>query len=432
MKSTAVRCVLAPLISLAAPSVRGADIVAGTRGPVVERAHHVDLRFDRGHASLVVTRTVENLGPRHDQAEFELDVPDNSVAVRLRTRGLLDGHPHWFEGDLMEAEAAAARYKELTGIGGYYPKDPALLSWKRQGALALQVFPIAPADRKSVSYTLDMPTTYDHGRHVLRLSRLGTEEFPAKIVVRAARNGDRLFVGDQPFPDGSALVWPEDTEELELALEPKPDMAPRFDTTLAVKRFGPQRVLVHYAVRAARRISRVPRDAQVVVVMDFSRSVEQQFAEAEITAAGAYLHHLPGATVEILTFDRRVRRRLGDFVPAARALARLGQLAPELGNGSALDTALRDADKLLRGQPSGHARRIVLLTDLRTRSALNPATLRSALRPSGAILHIVTVEGLSDGEGVQPALTRNDEDQRWAPVARATGGLLWSTEINTA
>ena len=31
--------------------------------------------------------------------------------------------------------------QELTGIGGYYPKDPALLSWRAQGQLALQVFP---------------------------------------------------------------------------------------------------------------------------------------------------------------------------------------------------------------------------------------------------------------------------------------------------
>ena len=38
--------------------------------------------------------------------------------------------------------------EELTGVGGYYPKDPALLSWRSQSQLALQVFPVAPSERR--------------------------------------------------------------------------------------------------------------------------------------------------------------------------------------------------------------------------------------------------------------------------------------------
>src|SRR5689334_19031963 len=106
-----------------------ADEVTGTRGDVVERSHRVDVVLYPGHARLTVRRTVENLGPRHDQALVHLDLPIDLVATGLRTLGTADGRPRWFPGVLMEAEAAARKYERLTGVGGYYPKDPALLSW---------------------------------------------------------------------------------------------------------------------------------------------------------------------------------------------------------------------------------------------------------------------------------------------------------------
>src|SRR5690606_22483350 len=141
---------------------------------LVEKRHHIDLRLDRGHATLVVERTVFNGGPRHDEATFWIDLPQGAVATGLRTLGLLHGKPKWFDGELMEAEAAAAKYRELTGSGGYYPKDPALLSWRQQNLLALQVFPCPPGQEKRVEYTLQIPTEYSEGEHRLVLEPLGT------------------------------------------------------------------------------------------------------------------------------------------------------------------------------------------------------------------------------------------------------------------
>ena len=74
----------------------------------------------------------------------------------------------------MEAEAAAKKYEELTGIGGYYPKDPALLSWRTLGLLALQVFPCAPKQPKTVEITYEMPVHYHDGRYHLELPAMGT------------------------------------------------------------------------------------------------------------------------------------------------------------------------------------------------------------------------------------------------------------------
>jgi hypothetical protein len=134
-------------LAVAAPEIAsahgGSDTLQATRYEVVERSHTIDMKVDRGVATLVVQRTIANRGPKSDQATFFLDIPESAVATRLRTAGVnAQGQTIWFEGELMEAEAAALKYQELTGIGGFYPKDPALLSWRHRGMLALQVFPV--------------------------------------------------------------------------------------------------------------------------------------------------------------------------------------------------------------------------------------------------------------------------------------------------
>ena len=88
-----------------------ADEISGLRcDKVLERRHRAEVTMDRGHATVVVRRTVENLGTRHDQVTFDIDVPESAVAVALRTLGMSDGRPIWFRGDLLEAEEAARRY----------------------------------------------------------------------------------------------------------------------------------------------------------------------------------------------------------------------------------------------------------------------------------------------------------------------------------
>jgi len=394
------------------------DELGGLRGVLQERQHRIDLTIAPGHATLVVQRTVENLGRRHDQADWQIYLPSTAVATLLRTRGMVDGAPRWFVGDLMEAEAAAAKYRELTGIGGYYPKDPALLSWRSQGHLALQVFPVPPGERKTVSYTLQMPTTYKDGRHELSIPRLGTAAAPAEVIVRPFSKQDRLLVNGQPFPAGGRMATVG--EDAVIALVPA--WAPSLGGALGVKKFGDDRALVSYRIDAAPRLGHVPRDAQVVVILDWSRSLDQKLCADGVGAAAAVLRHFPGASVEVLTVDRRVRRRHGRFVPVERALSDLATLKIERRNGSDLDRALAQADQLLAAAPARHARRVFLFSDLRTREALDVAKLEGAFKRSGALLHVARIE-----QG-RPALTANPEGA-WSGVARATGGLLWNALV---
>ncbi len=391
-----------------------ADDVRGTRSEKLqERSHRIDLRLDRGHAALTVRRTVWNGGARHDQATFMIDLPAGAVATGLRTLGYRDAQPSWFDGELLEAEAAAAKYQELTGLGGYYPKDPALLSWRSQDRLALQVFPCAPGQPKTVEYTLKMPTEYREGRHHLVLPRMGTERLAAELTVTAAQPGDGLFLDGKPVAAGTSVTL--DKETTDIALAPRAPGA--IEGALASVPFDDDRVLVELRVDAAARLTEPPRNAHVVVLVDASRSIGQRDGAAAIAAARAMLAHLPDAKVEVLTFDREVRALHGRFVPAATADASLAVLALSRRNGSRIDDALARADALLAKAPRGAPRRILALTDLRTRSRLTPSVVGAAVK-SGALVHVGVV-----GEG-EPSLERDDESP-WAAPVRATGGLVW-------
>lgn len=397
-----------------------ADTFRGTRSDkLVERSHRISLTIEPGHADLVVRRTVHNGAARHDQARFWISVPDGAVATRLRTLGLLDEQPHWFEGELMEAGKAADLYRELTGISGYrWVKDPALLSWSSQRELRLQVFPIAPGAPKTIEYTLRMPTEYREGRYHVHLPAMGTTEQPAEVVVKPARRGGRLFVGDEPLDHGKRLRLDE-VHGVDVSVSPH--QAPTLGGALAVVPFARDRVLTRLRVEAAPRLGRVPRRARVVVVLDRSRSLDEPWHRAQVTAARAYLSHFAGRAgkVVVLSFDRRVRALHQRFVSVEQALADLAQLSPERHNGSQVDEALVEAERILAGEPAHLPKRILLLTDMKTRAAVTERSIRGALGTSGAVVHVGVVV---DGE---PSLQRADH-YSWAEAVRVTGGVVWA------
>jgi len=399
-----------------------ADSLVATRYEMVERAHVVEMKVDRGFATLVVQRTVANGGPKSDQATFHLDIPATSVATRLRTSGANGkGQTIWFEGELMEAEAAAKKYQELTGIGGYYPKDPALLSWRSQGNLALQVFPVLGQSTKTVEYTLKLPLEYKDGAYHVELPAMGTTELSATVRVSAAHPEDAIVVNGVTAPAAGAPAVITAAADKSLAIVLRPRGVAPIDTVLASVQVADNKHLVHGRIAAAAHLAEVPRGAHVVVLFDASRSHHD--AGVGLAAVRAYLAHMTGATVEFLTFDREVRAPLGRGLPVAVALARLAAFDVDLRNGSALDTALAEADTIL-GASASQVRRVVVVTDTLTRSDLTPAKIGVASWKSGAIVHLATVEHGN------PALARDDESP-WATLPRRTGGLFWKGSAAT-
>ncbi|MEZ4449281.1 MAG: VWA domain-containing protein [Nannocystaceae bacterium] len=448
--SFALALALAPLLPAAEAR---ADSFHWTRSEqLVERTHTVDLQMADDHATMVVRRTVHNGGPRHDQAVFWIDLPETAVATGLRTMAMVKGKPVWYEGQLMEAEAAAAKYQELTGIGGYYPKDPALLSWRSPSNLALQVFPCPPGEDKTVEYTLTLPVEYAAGQAFVKLSRLGTEAIAADIRVRPADRRDQVLLNGAPVPPGARVRWPgqaeidatiDDVDDVDdddndapyredpLAHGPHEVLVslarrdpPRLSGRVASVAFGGTRHLREFEIDAAPRLSKAPRGAHVVVLVDTSRSLSDESIQASLRAASYAIEGLPDARVEVITFDREATPLFGRFLPAQAALAGLAGLTPARKNGSDVDLALARAGELLARAPRGAAKRVLLLTDTMTRHSLTDARLRGALAASGALVHI----GLPD-LGYTSELLRDDSHQ-WSAAVRGTGGLVWSASVS--
>ncbi len=152
---------------------------------VVEISHAVEISVAAGVARYRVRRTFANPGAVADEARLELDLPYGAAATGLRIRA----RRQWFDGDLLEATAALARYQELTGRGRWEPKDPALLAWRWADKLALQVFPVLPGATSTVEYTLTVPTRYSGGRIFLSYPRphtAGSNLAEPVLVVRPA------------------------------------------------------------------------------------------------------------------------------------------------------------------------------------------------------------------------------------------------------
>jgi len=403
------------LFALAAlfPVSAAADTLRGTRGELIDREHTIELRIHHGHAVFVVRRTFENPGSKHDQAVVDIDtMPSGAVATGLRTLGST-----WFDGELLDAEVAAARYKYLTGIGGYYPKDPALLSWRSADHLKLQVFPLEPKKLKTIEYTLEAPTHYAEGRYTIDLPAMGTASLAPTVTVRSDDPKDSLFVDGIAIENGATrrLLGP-----LDFAIAPRdpPKLAGRF----ASVGFAKGRALLHTALEVAPKLSEVPKGAYVIVLIDASRSIRAANRAAELAAATGYLAHFPDARVAVIPFDRAVRPLHTSFVPQKQALEDLKTAKHTARNGSDLDVALADALGRLDHAPAGAPRRVLLLTDLQTRSTLLPAKMR-AIDYHKTIVHVASVSAGTT------SLSRDDSDA-WAEVPRATGGVLWNAHAN--
>jgi len=173
--------VVAGLLFLCTPA--SADTLRATREqPMFEASHTVDIKISDGVATYTVRRMFSNPGTVADQVELELGMPYGAAATGLRIKA----NDRWYDGVLMEREAAARLYKEMTGFGQHAPKDPALLAWMWADTLSLQVFPVMPGTVSTVEYTLTAPTRYEGGRYYVSYPRTSTS-------VDTGEEGSRLL-----------------------------------------------------------------------------------------------------------------------------------------------------------------------------------------------------------------------------------------------
>jgi hypothetical protein len=556
-----MRLRLAACLVLAAAAAR-ADTLDATLGqPLTEIAHEVQITVEDGVARYRVERRYANRGTVADEASLDIDLPFGGGVTGLRIRA----RDTWYDGDLMEARAAARLYQELTGFGPFPAKDPALLQWVWPDKVHLQIFPVLPGKVSTVEYTLTVPVEYQRGRYVLSYPRdPGPGLTPATFVVRgdnvsvdgqAVANGKRyslpqpatkaeaLWDGGVERQPGASYVFsrvvvpdveraraPVKTASIDLDLSHTyrgdlrvelvtPDgksvivhdraggnandlrgryalalpagtraagtwrlvisdhaardvgTLNRWTLTLDTGRGAPlvasaagplfipdapegsdDRGLVTIVMKAppidtvAARLGRVvaskahgfarleldaapelrplPVRAQVVFVVDASRSEGDDGVTTQLALARAYLGHVPDAGFEIVLFRRFAERLVGGFAPAARfdelvAAARKGGRL-QTDNGSALDVGLAAALEALRDRPG--PKRVVVLSDAELRSTFAPTRVAATLAalPPDTVVHIALPARESSDE---PSEHRDDHHDL-VPIAAAGHGIL--------
>jgi subtilisin-like proprotein convertase family protein len=174
---TRLACAVLVVASLSATA--HADDLGATRAmPLAEIAHTVDIKLENGIATYTVRRQFKNSGETPDQVELVIGLPYGAAATGLRIKA----KDRWYTGELMEREAAAKLYEEMTGLGAYRPKDPALLAWMWADTLSLQVFPVMPGTVSTVEYTLTAPTRYMGGRYVVSYPRVAKQADGARTL----------------------------------------------------------------------------------------------------------------------------------------------------------------------------------------------------------------------------------------------------------
>ena len=147
-----------------------------------------------------------NRRPAARPGQLHLDLPTAAVATALRTRGMVDGAPRWFDAELMEAEAGG---REVPGADRHRRLLP-------EGSGAALLAKPAPSRcrssrcrraTKTVEYTLQMPTAYRDGRHELTNpggSGMGAAA-PARVTTAPLAKQDHLLANGQPSRSGGRL-----------------------------------------------------------------------------------------------------------------------------------------------------------------------------------------------------------------------------------
>lgn len=369
----------------------------------------VQIQLHRGRATLRTEHPLPGT-PGEPLSLNHLALADGGVVTGMRAH---DGSS-WMGGVAIEASQASEHFLGRPGLNSERGASRALVEWRSQGAVSVQFFSNLTAPRR-VELTTTVMTSYEGGRERFDLSSLLGEQAGVELEL-SGEPGAALFVNGLAVRGGARLT--SQAGPTVVAMEP--DQKPPLMTQLATAAVNDQELL-RLRLLAAPRVSTVPRGAGVVVLIDASRSMSAAQRKAATQIARRYLAHFPDVRAGVVFFDRHVHAPLPGLTTAARAQAALATAVPP-ANGSRVDLALDRAGALLHGHAG--ARRVLVLTDGLAPSALTNAALQRVTERIGALVHIGIIP-----PGGASAISR-DDDHEWAPAARVTGGLVWTTGLD--
>jgi hypothetical protein len=420
---------LGTLALVSSSSNAHADTLAATYGDSLHERSHTVIAERRGDdVAFRVRREIHNSGKRVEEAELEIRLPLQAVTTSLRTKQ----GTQWLPGRLVPTAEALGVYEHFTGSGPLASNGPALLAWDDLGAQILRVFPIAANTTITVEYEFLAPTCYHGGKRIAFYPK--TEDAKALPAARIRIAGNR---GGRVVSQGASLsakakesveTCALDASGGELAVVDEihvllfdEHIAEPLRVRVGTHRLGSTRSLSALHVEVAPSLGSLPKNAEVVFVLDTSYSQSIDSIKSQIDMVDGYLANLPDARYQIVSAQRTARAVFDSFQPAARARQRLQNLRtnlPARGNGSNLDVAVGLANTLLASDRPG-PRRIVAFTDSKLRESLSSELLHAAMAGApNVLMHVVDVSGYSDGE------FERDDEHFLAAAVQATGGML--------
>jgi hypothetical protein len=168
----------------------------------------------------------------------------------------------------------------------------------------------------------------------------------------------------------------------------------------------------------ARELADIPADLHTAIVIDGSRSLSTDEAEAQRAVATAYLRAAPQSRVQVIAYARDAHALLPAWENATAASARVDREIRALvaRNGSNVDAGLVAAGEWLARVPGTH--RVIVFTDQRVADRLAKADAKALAQvlPAGTLVHVVAIES-GDGE------IEHDDSIAFGELAVATEGI---------
>jgi hypothetical protein len=434
------------LAMLAPVSVKAGNPEVPGTGGVIELEHAIELSVEPEGATLQVTRTLFNAGITHGQVELPIPLPCSATLDQVAIEEQ-DGHGElrWKAAELIDATEAVRRWSTWLdgpgeGVATTLDADAAL-HLRRNGyncEALLEVYPVPPVHTRRVSYRVFVPSRYVDGHHEIELPSFaaygeiasltvtaGIEpDFPVQLDGKDLMEDDVMLAGDQAHVFS---LWRRDaghgavrSVDLDLAglIASTPSASARLEPDEVPGR------LLSASLEAPRELASLPPVRRVVVLLDTSRSLGEA-QRLQLQQLGARYLELLGETmrveVEVVLFDRELRRVYHDFVPGTWAAEDLRDLeVGEHRNGSELDAAIVGARALLDSPSASEGVDWVLvLSDLYLRSSYPLAEELDAAAHSSTRMHVV--RPTDDGSSFHPG----QRDEAWSMISRETGGMLW-------
>jgi hypothetical protein len=432
VRSLARLLLLAPLTLIAVwgagPDKRAAaeDHLSGS---LSERHHAIEVVPGIELTTLEVTRTFFNPTFDHQQLGLRLDLPCEAILDGLQLRGPDDarGREVWVPGKLIDPELASDRFSDFRfdGAGQAMEGDTMALLARPDGCDAeLELFPVPPLRERSVRYRIQLPSSYGAGRYGVQLPAFELDLEGALLSVADPPAGFEMQVDGVPVAGAVELSG---RAPHSLTLIPLDDRHARVSlAAIDLHELGASeeaQSLFAAELDLPTRLVDLPPVRRVVVAIDASHSLDSTSRLHLQALAVAYLDALtlarPDAGVEVLEFDRHVRRVHGEFVDPELASAQLETAMIESHNGSEPGLALAHARELLAAarQPGeSGVDWVLLLSDLDLRDEYSLVAELEAAEASDVRMHVVRPDYRDR------ALTPMPADDPWMAIAQAAGG----------